>query len=149
MRARLTKCSLGLALGAALFALLAVAVATAVTPKSGAYFGRTKQGQVEVEFSVPPSLSKVRSLTTGDIPTYCAGGGIPTQTLDWGNVKIMAGKFSGTVAEKGQTSVEAHGVLKGKFLAGGKVTGTLKSIFAKAPSCSGSTTFTAKLTGGA
>jgi hypothetical protein len=132
-----------------LLIVLATAVAAlAATPKSGAYFGRTKAGEVEVEFSVPASLKKVRDLTSGEIPQYCAGGGIPTQTLQWGDMTIKAGKFSGKVAEKAKGQVVAHGTISGKFLAGGKVTGTLKSVFSTS-SCSGQTTFTAQLTGGA
>jgi hypothetical protein len=132
-----------------LVAMAMAAIALAATPQEGAYFGRTKVGEVEIEFSVPASLGKVRDLTTGDIPQYCEGGGVPTQTLDWGNMKITGGKFSGKVAEKAEGRVIAHGMITGKFLAGGKVTGTLKSTFTPAISCDGQTTFTAQLTGGA
>jgi hypothetical protein len=133
----------------ALIAMAAAALAMAATPKAGAYFGHTKVGQVEVEFSVPPTLGVISDLTTGDIPQYCEGGGVPAQTLEWGEMKIKGGKFSGKVAEKAEGKVIAHGMITGKFLAGGKVTGTLKSTFTPAISCDGQTTFTAKTTGGA
>ena len=79
------------------------------------------------------------------LPNSCGyGGPAPTQVSK--PAKISHGRFSGTVTEKSAISgkVVDSATVTGKFLAGGKEQGTVKTTVPAAKRCNGTFTYSTK-----
>jgi hypothetical protein len=131
-----------LALGSASAAL----AATANQIKGASYSGEVAQKHVTVSFKVSSSGKQVTGLRTSNLPLYCQGGGPPVP-VRFANATISKqGTFKSSgkyIIKEGPLKGQLGTTLKitGKFLAGGKETGTLKTTYAKTPSCSGSSSY--------
>ena len=148
-RGRFPVLTVALAAGAVL--TLAVGAALAVTIKPGKYSGAEsyqgfKSSTEFVTFTVNKSKTKVKKLRLVPfVANKCGSGGPPPKETSK-TVKIKNGRFKGTVKELTTNgTVEAKGLVSGKFKAGGKVKGTVKSTLPSAPQCNATFTFTAKM----
>ncbi len=138
--------STALAVGA-IVALVATANATAPV-KGATYSGNVNvTATLKVTFKVARSGKKVTSLDVRpSLPNSCGyGGPEPTHTSKPAEVKH--GKFTGKITEKASSGkVIATATVTGKFLAGGKEKGAIKSIEPAAKSCNGSFAYSTKAT---
>jgi hypothetical protein len=132
-------------------AVLGASGAFAVTIKPGNYSGPEsfqgfKSSTEFVTFTVNKNKTKVTKLKLVPfVPNKCGSGGPPPKETSK-TAKIKNGKFTGTVNEFTDTGqLIAKGKVSGKFKAGGKVTGTVKTTLPTAQQCNAKFTFTAKL----
>jgi hypothetical protein len=101
---------------------------------------------VKVSFAVSGNGKQVTSLKTNNLPLYCEGGG-PPLPIPFANAKIARqGTFTSTgkyIIKEGPLKGQLEAKLKitGKFLKGGKETGTLTTTYVKDPKCSGKSSY--------
>ena len=128
--------------------LAATAIVLAAGPVKGArYSGQVKTGAtLTVSFKVARSGKKVTGFKVRlSLPNSCGYGG-PAPTQSFKPAQIRHGRFSGTVTEKSATSgqVVDSAIVTGKFLAGGKEQGTVKTTVPAAKRCNGTFTYSTK-----
>jgi hypothetical protein len=131
---------------AAIVALAGIANATA--PVKGArYSGHVNvTALLKVTFKVAGSGKKVTSLDVSpSLPNSCGYGG-PQPTHTSKVAKVTHGKFTANITEKSSINgkVIATATVTGKFLAGGKEKGVIKTIEPLAKSCNGSFAYSTK-----
>jgi hypothetical protein len=122
-------------------------IANAAAPVKGArYSGQVKvTASLKVTFKVARSGKKVTSLDVRpSLPNSCGYGG-PEPIHTSRPAKIKHGRFTAKITEKARNGqVIATGTVSGKFLAGGKEKGTIKSTEPTAKSCNGRFTYSTK-----
>lgn len=132
----------------AVTAVVALAgIANAAAPTKGARYSGHVNGAatLTVTFKVSRSGKKVTSLAVKPaLPNRCGSGGPePTETSK--PTKVKRGKFTAKITEKAiNGKVIGTATVTGKFLAGGKEKGTIKSVEPNARSCDGSFTYSTK-----
>jgi hypothetical protein len=129
---------------AVLFAL--VAVALAASPVKGAtYSGSLKDSATEiVSFKVSASGKMVTNVkVTPFVPNHCGSGGTPPAESSK-PARIKNGKFKATLNEETSNgAVSGTATVTGKFLAKGKVKGTVENPLPGAKECAGNFPYTA------
>jgi hypothetical protein len=130
-------------------ALGATAVALAAAPVKGALYSghlAAPRAFVLVKFKFSASGKKVTGLTLSNLPLYCQGGG-PAIKINFKSATISkAGTFKSSGRQiisigpfKGQVGATLS--ITGTFRAGRKESGKVKTTYARAPSCSGSSAY--------
>lgn len=132
-------------------AILATGVATAASPpkfRSGTYKGMLTQSLNYITVKLKLSRMRVTGLTLSDVPVFnkCGALGIQVHFVNatiskggtfrsTGKHVISFGPLKGHVAERL--------TIKGQFTTKGKLSGTVTVVVPRAPTCGGTTTFTA------
>jgi hypothetical protein len=132
--------------------LAVTAIALAADPVKGSkYSGRVKTSvTLTVSFKVTASGKKVTGFKVRlSLPNSCGYGG-PEPTQFFKPAKISHGRFSGTVTEKSAISgkVVDSAKVTGRFLAGGKEQGTVKTTVPAAKRCNGTFSYSTKASKG-
>jgi hypothetical protein len=134
-------------LTALILVLALAATALAAQPTKGrSYAGQTAHEKDAVILTVSKS-GKTLIATVPIAPLYCQGGGGPTKQVTKAVPISSNGSFSGTIHYQSQGKTAYEVLFAGQFTSASMARGTVRSKFLHAPSCSGSTTFTAKPAG--
>jgi opacity protein-like surface antigen len=136
--------SRGIAAGLALALLLAAAALAAGALKGKTYRGSLARNSEAITLKVAKN-GKTVAVSVASAPLYCQGGGGPTKQLTKPAAISKSGSFSATIGYEFTLNhtTNSHLIIKGRF-AGSKVSGSARSEFKLAPSCDGSTSFSAK-----
>jgi hypothetical protein len=125
--------------------LATAGIVSAASPVKGSkYFGTvTGTAFLKVTFKVSKSGTKVTALkVTPSLPNSCGYGG-PLPKASTKSAKIKHGRFTAKITEKNSSGIVIDTAkVRGKFLAGGKEKGTIKTDVPKGESCSGSFAYT-------
>ena len=135
-------------LGAAAFAVVAVASALAAPVKGGKYSGfvtPTESG-ITISWKVSSSGKKMTAIKLSNVPVFCQAGGAPVKAT-FKSASIKKSKFSTTAAadiksgpDKGKPQYRLK--LKGRFTSTKNATGTITvDWFGSDKSCDGKSTF--------